>query len=147
VGHSLGGITATETAARDDRFKAVVALSHANPYVVDQINVPIQIQCGDSDLGLYSIPIGLLSYIRCNSPKELIAIKFGTHFGFTRSFNDLCPCPNWQKDVCLHYLIGWFDFFLKNDTNAFETISDGCAYLSKYLKSRYDFGDVEKEIY
>jgi dienelactone hydrolase len=141
IGHSLGGITTTEAAAEDKQFDAIVALSHGNPLAVKKIDVPIQFQCGDFDRGLYSIPITRRCYMRANIPKELIVIQRGTHFGFTTAFRSLCPCPSWQKEVILRYAIGWFDYFLKNKEDALETITTGTDHLSKFIRSRYNFGD------
>jgi dienelactone hydrolase len=141
IGHSLGGITATETAAIDERIDAVVALSQGNPLIIGGIDVPIQFQGGCFDLGTYSIPIISRCYSKANTPKELIAIERGTHFGFSTAWGPLCPCPRWQKDICLRYAKGWFDYFLKNKTDAYEIITTGTDHLSNFIKSRYNFGD------
>jgi dienelactone hydrolase len=144
IGHSLGGITVTETAAFDDRIDAVVALSQGNPLIIKKLNVPIQFQGGCFDLGTYSIPIISQCYKKASSPKELIAIQSGTHVGFSTALNQLNPCPPWQKEICLKYAIGWFDYFLKNNTDAYEIITSGTPHLSKIIKSRYDLGDGEQ---
>jgi dienelactone hydrolase len=141
IGHSLGGITVTETAAQDKRVDAVVALSHGNPLIINKINVPIQFQGGTLDTGLLSIPIISSCYRKANTPKEIIMISGGTHIGFTTAFGSLCLCPKWQKDICLHYTIGWFDYFLKNKTDAYAAITTGTDHLSKIFKSRYNFGE------
>lgn len=141
IGHSLGGITVTETSAIDERVDAVVALSQGNPRIIEKIDIPIQFQGGCFDIGTLSIPIISRCYKIANTPKELIAIQGGTHFGFSTAFGPLCPCPRWQKDICLRYAIGWFDYFLKNKTDAYETITTGTNHLSRFVKSRYDFGD------
>jgi len=141
IGHSLGGITVTETAVIDERVDAVVALSQGNPLIIGKINVPIQFQGGCFDLGTYSIPIISRCYSKANTPKELIAIEGGTHLGFSTALGPLCPCPRWQKDICLRYTVGWFDYFLKNKTDAYETITTGTDHLSRFIKSRYNFGD------
>lgn len=144
IGHSLGGITVTETAVIDERVDAVVALSQGNPLIISKIDVPIQFQGGCFDLGTYSIPIISRCYSKANTPKELIAIEGGTHLGFSTAFGPLCPCPRWQKDICLRYAIGWFDYFLKNKTDAYETITTGTDHLSRFIKSRYNFGDGDR---
>ncbi len=141
IGHSLGGITVTETAAIDERIDAVVALSQGNPLIIGRVDVPIQFQGGCFDLGTHSIPIISRCYSKANTPKELIAIERGTHFGFSTAWGPLCPCPRWQKDICLRYATGWFDYFLKNKTDAYEIITTGTDHLSKFIKSRYNFGD------
>jgi len=143
IGHSLGGLTVTETAAVDKRIDAVVALSQGNIVDVGKIDVPIQFQAGCFDFSTYSIPITYLSYKRANSPKELITIQFGTHIGFTTAFANFCLCPRWQKEISLRYAIGWFDYFLKNKTGAYEKITTGTDHLSKIIRSRYNFGDGE----
>jgi dienelactone hydrolase len=143
IGHSLGGITATETAVVDDRFDVVVALSQGNPLIIKKLNVPVQFQGGCFDIGTYSIPIVSRCYKKANSPKELIAIQSGTHLGFSTALNQLNPSPPWQREICLRYAIGWFDYFLKNNTGAYDTITTGLPHLSKIIQSRYDFGDGE----
>ena len=146
IGHSLGGITVTETASQDSRVKTVVALSQGNPRAVSNINIPIQFQAGCLDLSTMSVPIVEKCYKKASIPKELIAIQAGTHLGFTTAFNNLCPCPQWQKDICIHYAVGWFDYFLKNNPDGYETITTGVDHLSTIIKSRYDFGDGEQII-
>ena len=143
IGHSLGGITATEAAAKDKRVRAVVALSQGDFRIIHKIDVPIQFQGGCFDLMTHSIPILLSCYSKANTPKEIITIELGTHFGFTTAFNSLCPCPRWQKDICLRYAVGWFDYFLKNKQEVYETITTCTDHLSMLIKSRYDFGDGE----
>ena len=143
IGHSLGGITVTETAVMDDRFDAVVALSQGNPLIINKINVPIQFQGGCFDFGTYSIPIISRCYKKVNTPKELIAIERGTHVGFTTALNQLNSHPSWQQEICLRYAIGWFDYFLKNNPDAYEAITTGMPHLSTIIKSKYDFGEGE----
>ncbi|MCX6667606.1 MAG: alpha/beta fold hydrolase [Euryarchaeota archaeon] len=143
IGHSLGGLIVTETAAVDKRIDAVVALSQGNITDAEEIDVPIQFQAGCFDFSTYSIPITYLSYKRANTPKELITIQFGTHIGFTTAFAKFCLCPPWQKEISLRYAIGWFDYFLKNKTGAYEKITTGADHLSKIIRSRYNFGDGE----
>jgi len=143
IGHSLGGITVTEVAVVDDRIDAVVALSQGNPLIIKKLDIPIQFQGGCFDLGTYSIPIISRCYKKANSPKEMITIRSGTHVGFSTALNQLNPCPPWQKEICLTYAIGWFDYFLKNNSDAYVKITTGMPYLSKIVKSRYDFGDGE----
>jgi len=142
IGHSLGSFTDTETAVFDERIDAVVALSQGNLIHAEEITVPVQFQFGCFDITC-SFPISYFCYRRVNSPKELIAIQGGTHIGFTTAFGKYCLCPPWQKEICLHYAIGWFDYFLKNKPDAYETITTGSDHLSKILRSRYDFGDGE----
>lgn len=141
IGHSFGGITASEIAAVDDRFDAVIAMSHANPMYVDDISIPIQFIGTDFDYGLFSIPMIELSYSRAKAPKEMIMIKLGTHFGFTTAFNSLCPCPRWQKDIILHYIVPWFDYYLKNDLGSYSIITSGTDNLSPIFKSQYNLGN------
>jgi dienelactone hydrolase len=142
IGHSLGGIAVTDTAAQDKRVSCAVVLYHGNFTNFNKINIPIQFQDGTFDL-LSAPPVTLYSYKNAHTPKELIMISGGTHFGFTSAFGPYCPCPDWQKDICLQYAIGWFDYFLKNKPDAYNTITTGTDHLSKIIKSRYNFGDGE----
>jgi dienelactone hydrolase len=142
IGHSLGSFTDTETAVFDERIDAVVALSQGNILHAEEIDVPVQFQFGCFDITC-SFPISFICYKKVQSPKELIAIQAGTHIGFTAAFGKYCLCPPWQKEICLRYAIGWFDYFLKNKPEAYETITSGATHLSKIIKSRYNFGDGE----
>ena len=143
IGHSLGGLVVTETASQDPRVKAVVALSHATPSSVQYITVPLQFLGGAFEIApsSKSIPILLTSYRNAHAPKELVFIAGGTHLGFTTALGPLCPCPVWQKPCCLHYALGWFDWFLKGGPQAYSTIISGDANISSVLRSRYNFGD------
>jgi pimeloyl-ACP methyl ester carboxylesterase len=142
IGHSMGGFTATETAAFDNRIDAVVALSQGNIVHTKEMHVPVQFQAGCFDI-TFSIPITYFCYTHGNTPKELIAIQCGTHIGFTTAFGNYSLCPPWQKDICLRYAIGWFDYFLKNKPEAYQIITTGTDRLSKIFSSRYNFGDGE----
>lgn len=141
IGHSLGGKAVTGSAAQDHRIKAIVALSHANKRLVNNISVPIQFQCGDLDIRSKSIPSIINCYNKANVPKELIVISGGTHLGFTTTLDYLCPCPSWQKNICIRYAVGWFDYFLKNKSQGLNVITSGIKYLSKLIPSSYDFGN------
>lgn len=143
IGHSFGGIVATQVILKDERFDTVIALSHGNSFITNKLNKPILFICGGFDFGVKSIPNTLLSYARSNPSKELIMIQLGTHLGFTTVFNKLCPCPSWQKDIIIRYIVGWFDYFLKNKTSGYEVITTGTNHLSKIFESKYDFGDGE----
>jgi cephalosporin-C deacetylase-like acetyl esterase len=145
IGHSLGSFTDTETAVFDERIDAVVALSQGNILHAKEIDVPVQFQFGCFDITC-SFPISFICYKKVQSPKELIAIQAGTHIGFTAAFGKYCLCPPWQKEVCLRYAIGWFDYFLKNKPEAYETITTGSDHLSKIIHSRYDFGEGEHRL-
>jgi len=142
IGHSLGGFTVTETAALDNRIDAVVALSQGNIVHVKEINVPVQYQSGCFD-STCSLPITYYCYQKVNPPKELITIQAGTHIGFTAAFGKYCLCPSWQKEICLRYAIGWFDYFLKNKSDAYETITTSYTHLGTIIRSRYNLGDGE----
>lgn len=142
IGHSLGSFTVTETAAVDRRIDAVVALSQGNIRDAEKIDVPIQFQAGCFD-STWSIPIASLCYKNANPPKELITIQYGTHIGFTAAFGRYCLCPQWQKEICLYYALGWFDYFLKDKPEAYEKITTGSNHLSKVIRSRYNFGEGE----
>lgn len=143
IGHSLGGLVVTETAAQDPRVRAAVTLSHATPDCIQNITIPIQFIGGDLDLtpASDSIPILRHSYRDAHAPKELIFIAGGTHLGFTSALGPLCPCPSWQKTCCLHYAIGWFDWFLRGQPQAYDNITSGDKRLSLFLQSQYDFGN------
>lgn len=90
-GHSLGGYTVLGLAGawdswRDDRIKAVLALSpYSMPWLtqgsVAEIKVPVMIQGGTLDFGItpFQPPI----YDKLSGPKYLLVLKNETHFGWT----------------------------------------------------------------
>ena len=143
IGHSLGGITITEVVANDKRFDTLITLSFGNTLRGRDIDIPVQLICGDIDM----MPLCVLSSLSCyefaRPPKELIVIQGGTHFGFTSAFKEFCPCPPWQKDIIERYTVGWFNYILKNQTSAYEIITTGTDHLSELFKSRYTFGEGE----
>jgi dienelactone hydrolase len=141
IGHSMGGFLVTEAAAQDKRVDAVVALSHGNPDIMVNVSVPVQFQLGTADIFTKSFSAILSCYGKASPPKELITISGGTHVGFTTVLQSFCPCPSWQKEICLRYVIGWFDYFLKNKTGSYETITTGTTHLSRLIPSRYNFGN------
>jgi len=142
VGHSLGAIASTDAATQDSRINCLVVMYHGNFTNFNQVDVPIQFQDGTFDL-LSAPPVTIYSYKNAHTPKELIMISSGTHVGFTSVFGSHCLCPEWQKDISLHYTIGWLDYFLKNKTDAYNVITTGTDHLSKIFRSRYNFGDGE----
>lgn len=144
IGHSLGGIIALDTLLEDKRPKAVIILSNGNPINIDKIEIPIQFQGGDMDIFFQSIPILLRCYKKSNYPKELIVISMGTHLSFMNKLYPFCLIPKWQKEIIIHYSIAWFNYYLKNDENAYQNITNGYNNLSKIVKSRYNMGEGEK---
>ena len=142
IGHSSGGLIVTNSIYENINISAIVALSHSNPKV-KQLSIPIQFQCGDRDIFSRSIFNVLLNYQIASSPKELILIQQGTHMGFSNVFNSNCPCPPWQKEVSFHYLLAWFDYFIKQDSDALQKIITPIPHLSKMIDSRYNLGDGE----
>jgi pimeloyl-ACP methyl ester carboxylesterase len=149
IGHSLGGLVVTDTASQDPRVNAVVALSHATPSSVKNITVPLQLIGGAFDVtpASKSIPVLLHSYTNANAPKEVVFIAKGTHLGFTTALGPLCPCPEWQKPCCLNYVLGWFDWFLKGDPQAYAVITSGNEPLSMVLQSRFNFGAGDRVLH
>jgi predicted dienelactone hydrolase len=90
-GHSLGGYTVLGLAGawdswRDERIKAVLALSpYSMPWLTQgslaEIKVPVMIQGGTLDFGItpFQSPI----YNKLPGPKYLLVLKNETHFGWT----------------------------------------------------------------
>jgi predicted dienelactone hydrolase len=90
-GHSLGGYTVLGLAGawdswRDERIKAVLALSpYSMPWLtqgsVAELKVPVMIQGGTLDVGItpFQTPI----YNKLPGPKYLLVLKNETHFGWT----------------------------------------------------------------
>ena len=90
-GHSLGGYTVLGLAGawdswRDERIKAVLALSpYSMPFLtqgsIAELKVPVMIQGGTLDFGItpFQTPI----YNKLPGPKYLLVLKNETHFGWT----------------------------------------------------------------
>jgi len=147
LGHSLGGRTASEVVAVDNRIKAAVFLTHTNLSSIKNIDIPVQLQGGDNDLALFSIPTLLRSYKKLDSPKQLIMIKKATHEGFTSVRNRFDPIfPEYQKDVSLSYMIPWFDYFLKNKKDRINDIIRADDKLSDHIISKYNFNGKNVEM-
>lgn len=145
IGHSSGGLIVTNPIYENINISAIVALSHSNPKV-SQLSIPVQFQCGDRDICSRSIFNILISYKIASSPKELISIQQGTHMGFSNVYNSNCPCPAWQKEVSFHYMLAWFDYFIKHESNALQKIITPAPHLSKMINSRYNLGEGENQL-
>jgi len=139
VGHSFGGVVATMTPQIDDRIKAVVVISKGDLTSVDKLTVPIQIISGDLDLAGLGFVEALPLYEVANPPKQLIMIKAGTGLGFTTFFGPLYPRAPWQHSTTLQYTTAWFDYFLKRDDSAMETLITPVDSLSTAYPSKYTF--------
>lgn len=68
----------------------------------------------------------------------------GTHLSFMNKLYPFCLIPKWQKEIIMHYSLAWFNYYLKNDENAYQDITNGYDNLSKLVKSRYNMGEGEK---
>lgn len=62
--------------------------------------------------------IALPSYNYAKPPKEIIVISGGTHNGISKIGSALWPKPSWELDMCEHYSLAWFDYYLKGDESA-----------------------------
>ena len=74
-------------------------------------------------------------------PKSWCSSLVGLILGSPPHWVPCVPAPVWQKPCCLHYALGWFDWFLKGDPQAYSDIISGDARISGVLRSRYNFGD------
>jgi pimeloyl-ACP methyl ester carboxylesterase len=146
IGHSLGGIIVTKTVLEDTRVKTLIVLSNGDPKNVENIDIPVQYQGGDMDIFFMSIPQLLSCYQKTNSHKELIVISLGTHISFMNKLYPFCLYPRYQKEIILHYTIGWFDYYLQKNEEAYTIITSGHAHLSHIVKSRYNFGEGDQFI-
>jgi dienelactone hydrolase len=154
VGHSLGGITASRVAAEDQRVKAAVILSCTDLSKLAEVNVPIQIQTADFDFGgLLTSFENIPSYLLANPPKQLIVVQWGTHDFTAKPTSEFPKCyfdergkPPWQNKISLHYLLAWFDYFLKGEESAYERIITPTEHLSRQWCSKYDLGKGEQQM-
>lgn len=125
IGYSLGGYTALGMAGgwkgwKDDRFKAVLALSpYIAPYVethgLGRISVPVMYQGGTKDVGVVSSIKGKKGggYIYTNAPKYYVELNGADHFSWTQNDTD-------YHDIIQKTALQFFDKHIKGEDVVIE---------------------------
>ena len=90
--------------------------------------------------------IALPAYYYAEPPKEIIVISGGTHNGMSKIGDAVWPKPYWEIDMCEHYSLAWFDYFLKMDRRAYSYLVEPYGELSLFYPSLYDLGKGEEVI-
>jgi predicted dienelactone hydrolase len=120
LGHSLGGYTVLGLAGgwdawRDDRFKAVAALSpFLAPYVmsrgIEHIDIPVMYHGGTRDFVMtppIKRPGG--AYTQSHAPKYYLELNNANHFAWTGMEKE-------YQDIINSSVLAFFDRYLKNET-------------------------------
>lgn len=144
-GHSLGGYTVLGLAGaweswRDERIKAVLALSpYSMPFLTQgnlaEMKVPVMIQGGTLDFGItpFQTPI----YNKLPGPKYLVVLKNETHFGWTnlialgKTTTEVVQAGNAQ--LITDYSVAFFERHLRGkDGPDMELLRKGHPQLDSY---------------
>lgn len=118
MGHSLGGYTVLGLAGawpswKDERFKAIVALSpFVQPYVMKQtldgIDVPVMYQGGTKDKDITPvIKKSMGAYAITQAPKYFIELQNADHFAWTQLDKD-------HRDIINQTVLAFFDRYLRS---------------------------------
>jgi dienelactone hydrolase len=143
-GNSMGGITALEHQAVDDRVDAVVSTAPVSEHNVDvpSSDTPIQIQTSDHDGPIAPLPFtgpqvtrGI--YEDLEGPKEFIVIGNGNHGSWINL--PFVPAPTYSWDVATQYGDNWFHYWLKDSQGVYQELTTPHQHLSQVHKSEYDF--------
>lgn len=145
-GNSMGGITALEHQAADDRVDAVVSTAPVSEFNVDvpSSDTPIQIQTADHDGPIAPLPFTAPQVTRriyedLEGPKEFIVIGNGNHGSWINL--PFVPAPTYRWDVATHYGNNWFHHWLRGDEGALGELTSANPHLSEVHKSEYDLGN------
>jgi predicted dienelactone hydrolase len=148
AGHSLGGYTVVGLAGgwpswRDDRIRAVLALS---PYVMPfqvkgtlrEVAVPIMYQGGTLDVGITPFLTGPRgAFAAAQSPAYLVVLPRAGHFAWVNCGHEHTTrsCLEHVRDARLaaDYGIAFFDRYLKGQPASIldRPAADGVQYLTK----------------
>lgn len=125
IGHSLGGYTMLGMAGaratwRDDRVRAVLALSpYTLPYLtrgqLADVKVPVMLQGGTLDFGI--TPLLPRVYAKLAGPKYHLVLKNETHFSWTnlislgRTTTECVQSGN--AELMMDYAVGFFERHLR----------------------------------
>ena len=115
IGHSQGGRSSVNAAAFDDRIDCVVSIAGSNFVEEAQaLSTPAFFIAGSSDLIVDAKMWIVPAYENCKGPAVYASRKGAIH---TRC----CTNPTDYSG----YIIDWFDYYLKGDSNAINTFKDG----------------------
>ncbi len=117
VGHSQGGRSAVNAAAKDSRFDCVLSLAGSN-YIEEAeiLRTPALFMAGAKDMIVNANKWVKPAYDVAKGPAVYVSLVDGVH-------TSCCTDP----DTYTKYAIQWFDIWLKNDNSAKDTFRNGGA--------------------
>jgi pimeloyl-ACP methyl ester carboxylesterase len=137
LGHSFGGLTSCQAAARDPRVKAVLPMTLA---ISETFSTPLFLMIGEKDrtVGEAGNIVNRVSFAGAAGPKYLLSLKRGGHFSFSEmdvinpSFGDGIGTETRKgqkieyldsaltREIIDAYSLAFFDFYLRKDPRAGE---------------------------
>ncbi|MBQ8183859.1 MAG: dienelactone hydrolase family protein [Clostridia bacterium] len=115
VGHSQGGRSAVNAAAKDSRFDCVLSLAGSNyTEEAELLSTPALFMAGTRDMIVNADKWVKPAYDVAKGPAVYVSLVNGVH----------TSCCN-NPETYTVYAIQWFDIWLKNDTNAKATFRNG----------------------
>lgn len=115
VGHSQGGRSAVNAAAKDSRFDCVLSLAGSN-YIEEAeiLRTPALFMAGTKDMIVNANKWVKPAYDVAKGPAVYVSLVDGVH-------TSCCTDP----DTYTEYAIRWFDIWLKNDTQSKAIFKNG----------------------
>ncbi len=117
AGHSQGGRSAVNAAAKDSRFDCVLSLAGSNfAEEAELLRTPALFMAGTRDMIVNADKWVKTAYDVCKGPAVYASLINGVH-------TSCCTNP----ETYTTYAIDWFDAWLKNDSAALNTFRNGGA--------------------
>lgn len=117
AGHSQGGRSAVNAAAKDSRFDCVLSLAGSNfTEEAELLRTPALFMAGTRDMIVNADKWVKTAYDVCKGPAVYVSLINGIH-------TSCCTNP----ETYTTYAIDWFDAWLKNDSGALNTFRNGGA--------------------
>lgn len=115
VGHSQGGRSAVNAAAKDSRFDCVLSLAGSNyTEEAEILRTPALFMAGTKDMIVNADKWVKPAYDVAKGPAVYVSLVNGVH-------TSCCTDP----DTYANYAVKWFDIWLKNDNSAKDTFRNG----------------------
>ena len=117
AGHSQGGRSSVNAAAKDSRIICVLSLAGSNfDYEAELLGTPTFFIAGGSDMIVSASKWIVPAYDVCKGPAVYASLNGAIH-------TTCCTSPESYSN----YAVKWFDAYLKNDSNAKNIFKEGGA--------------------
>ncbi len=115
VGHSQGGRSSVNAAAKDSRILCAISFAGSN-FVeeAEALSAPTLFFAGEKDLIVNAKRWVIPAYDACKGPAVYVSLKSGGHTA-------CCTNPETYSD----YALSWLDIWLKNDSSAKNIFKNG----------------------